>query len=190
MTWTCSQSPGSTTTYATPALCSLDGSTVSLVVGSSDGIYKIDLYNATFQAGSARWPWSTFHRDAARTGCVTSPSTTYVSASVIGRVTSQSTGLPIPGASVKVEWYDGTNWVIPEVYGRSNSRYPIGIDSVTTVGQYDDGSEINEGGYVINQLPPNRSYRLTITATGYIARQVTVPVTTGRTPPQDIALAQ
>ena len=100
---------------------------------------------------------------------------------------SQSTGKPILGASVKVEWYNGSAWVIPAVYGRTNSRYPSGTNSVTTVGSYTDGSEINEGGYVINQLPPNLSYRLTVSKQGYTTKQVTVSVTIGKVI-QDISL--
>jgi hypothetical protein len=87
-----------------------------------------------------------------------------------------------------VEWNNGSAWVIPDVFGKTDSRYPIGKDSVTTVGIYDDGSEINEGGFVISQLPPNRSYRLTVSASGYTARQITVSVTTGASSPQDITL--
>ena len=189
-TWTCAQTSG-VEINATPTICSLGGSQpgmLSLIVGSTDGMYKIDLYSTTFQPNTSRWPWPTFHRDAARTGCYTNPSTTMVSASIVGQVTSQSSGMPIHGASVKVEWYDGSAWVIPAVYGRADQRYADPqVDYVTTAGIYDNGSEINEGGFVINQLPPSRSYRLTVSKSGYTQTQVMVSVTTGAAR-QDVAL--
>ena len=188
--WTCAQTDDAAI-LSTPTLCSLNGTSLDLIVGSTDGIYRINFSTITFDPNNTtRWPWTTFHYDAARTGCTTSPSSTKVSASIIGRVTSQSTGKPIPGAHVKVEWYNGSTWVIPAVYGRTEPRYLNSqqMDYVVTAGQYDNGSEINEGGFVINQLPPNTSYRLTISKTGYTTKQVTVTVTTGMAPAQNITL--
>ncbi len=190
--WTCSQNTNDAIT-STPTLCSIDGTHLDMIVGSPDGLYKIHFDgangnpNITVNSNWTYWPWRTFHYNNARTGCSGLVPSTKVSASIIGRVTSQSTETPILGASVKVEWYNGSAWVIPAVYGRTNSRYPSGTNSVTTVGNYTDGSEINEGGYVINQLPPNTSYRLTISAQGYTTKQITVPVITGMVV-QDVAL--
>ncbi len=180
---------------STPTLCSIDGTHLDMIVGGPDGLYKIHFDGTngnpsiTVNSNWTYWPWCTFHYNNARTGCCGLVPSTKVSASIIGRVTSQSTGLPILGASVVVEWDNGSAWVIPAVNGRSDPRYPAGSgqNGVTTVGNYTNGSEINEGGYVINQLPPNTSYRLTVSAQGYTTKQITVPVTTGMVI-QDVSL--
>jgi len=172
--WTCARSTG-TEVLATPTICSLDGSQVSLIVGSTDGMYKIGLYNASFQPGSPRWPWPTFLYNAARTSC--NDNTTYPAASVsiIGRVRT-SAGVGVPGASVSVEYESGG---VPRVAGRSDPR----VNPVYTAGNTTAGDEINEGGFVINQLPTlsaGARYKLTINKPGYPSRYAYVTPAAGK----------
>jgi len=94
---------------------------------------------------------------------------------------------PVAGAAVRIEWFDGGSWVSPAVAGRTETRESLNLNPVYSVGNGTPNDEINEGGYVFNQLPPNRSYRITVSKTGYTTRQVTVPVSTGLTI-QDIDL--
>ena len=47
-----------------------------------------------------------------------------------------------------------------------------------TAGNAISSDEINEGGFVINQLPPGRGYLLTFTRDGYTDRTLTIPNTT------------
>jgi len=175
--WTCVQCPGRYKfIHASPTVCSLDGANLSMIVGASDGIYKIDLYPTTeFEPNTPRWPWPTFHRDNARTGCATSPSSTKTCASIIGRVTQN--GVHVQGASVQVECLNGGT---PQVYGRPTEERD---NPVYTVGTGDTGDEINEGGYMISQLAPNTTYHLIVNG----GQPVSVSVTTGATI-QDIAL--
>jgi hypothetical protein len=187
--------------YSTPTICSLNGTTVSLIVGSSEGLYKIDLYTVpagTFVPGSARWPWPTFHHDAARTGCSVAPSTTMVSSSIIGRVKDSYSGQWIEGAQVLVQYWNGSTWVTEtRVNGRPETRaYPL-----YTVGDGTPNNEINEGYFVINQLmppvPPDPGYvyQLVINKAGYKQKTVIVnggppytPLALGRTDVGDIQL--
>jgi len=162
--WVCTQQ-SSEMIHSTPTLCSLDGSTLSLIVVSTNDTYKIDLFSTALDpyapGNGARWPWPTFHHDRARTGCSTIPSTTMRSASIVGRVVRSGVGLP--GASVRVQYStDGTNWYDDtSVYGRSGETR---ANPITSVGTSSD--EINKGGFVINQLTPGRRYRLIVSYGG------------------------
>ena len=164
--WLCTQFD-SEHIYSTPTLCSLNGSTLSMIVASSNDIYKIDLYQTTaFDPGSARWPWPTFHHDNARTGCSTTPSSTPVSTSIIGQLKTTG-GVGIQGASVRIEYWTGTAWsssvsVYQPARGSAESR----VNPITSVGTGAAGDEINEGGFAFNQLTPDRRYHLVITNGG------------------------
>jgi hypothetical protein len=189
--WTCAENEFEYI-YSTPTLCSLDGSTLSMIVGSTKGIYKINLYQTTaFEPGSSRWPWPTFHHNKARTGCTTAPSTTMVSSSIVGRVKTSS-GYGLEGASVEVQWYDTSTstWVASTpVYGRPTANR---TNPILTVGNSTQGDEVNEGGYIINQLTPDRRYRLVISKSGYTTQTVSVnsdqAVPVGKTMVADITL--
>ena len=74
---------------------------------------KINLDNATFQPGTTRWPWPTFHHDNARTGCNTTTTPTMVSASVIGKSGQQRRWR----AWCKLSNIDTLDWVAPELLG-------------------------------------------------------------------------
>lgn len=170
--WTCAQS-SIIEANSTPSICSLNGTMVSLIVGSQDGIYKFDLYSVAFIANSDRWPWPTFHRDNARTGCATAPSVP-VSASIYGAVTLNNN--PVPGARVSIRTTNGQP--VP-VYGHSAPR----PDPVFAVGDGTPGNEMNEGYYCINELPPGATYVITATdENGHHSKTLNVSVTTGGTP--------
>ncbi len=180
--WVCAQSSG-VEADSTPTICSLDGTQISMIVGSTDGIYKIDLYSLqqgeTFVPSSTRWPWPTFHRDNARTGCTTA-SASPVSASIMGRVTLG--GNPLPLAKISVKTLGGQN---VSVYGRPSATR---MDPVRSVGDATANNEANEGGYCISQLPPNTTYRITASdANGDHQTTFDVSVTTGMVV-QNIAL--
>lgn len=189
--WTCAQTDDAAI-LATPTLCSLSGTTLDLIVGSTDGIYRINFPSITFDsANTTRWPWTTFHYDAARTGCTTAPSTTMVSSSIVGRVKSGG-GTYIQGASVKIEWYNTStsSWVMSTpVFGRSSETR---TNPILTAGAGGANDELNEGGFVISQLTPNRRYRLTISKTGYTTKVVSVnsdlAIPTGKITMADITL--
>jgi hypothetical protein len=153
----------------------LDGTHLDLIVGSTDGIYKIHFDgtngNDHIDFNSSNWDlwqWRTFHYDAARTGCTTTPSTTKVSASIIGRVrTANGTGL----ADIEVEIVDLTTNQNPVVHNRpdeSRRQY------VLIAGDATNDNEINEGGYVINQLTPGRNYLLKFKRLGYADKTYTL----------------
>lgn len=164
---------GDTPLNSTPAICSLNGTMVSLIAGSEDGIYKFGLYSGTFVANSDRWPWPTFHRDNARTGCATGMAAP-VSASIYGEVTLNK--IAVPGAHISIRTASGQP--VP-IYGRSATR----TDPVFAVGNGTPGDEINEGWYCINQLPPGATYSITATdQDGYHSKTVNVSVTTGGAP--------
>lgn len=138
---------------------------------------------------------TTFHYNAARAGVVppsvptaasTPPDPTLPYSSIVGRVVS-STGAAIEGATVTI--IDTSTGQTPVVAGQpSATRNAV----VTTVGDGTPGDEINEGGFVVNQLPNGGTYTLTLSATGY--QTATMSVTTsangGATHATDIVLAQ
>jgi hypothetical protein len=162
--WTCTQDD-TKSVLSTPTLCSLDGTHLGLVVGSTDGIYRIHFGDIEYDPDNWNlWQWRTFHYDAARTGCNTSSSATKVSASVIGKVRT-STGVGIAGVQVYIK--DLTTNQNPVVHNRSGETRPTYLN---TAGNATANDEINEGGYVINQLIPGRSYLLTFKRTGYTDR--------------------
>lgn len=177
--WRCAQEEG-IEINSTPTVCSLDGTNVSMIVGSGDGIYNIDLYTLeqgqSFISNGSRWPWPTFHRDNARTGCTTSSSSP-VSASISGKVTLND--VPVQGARISIRM-DGYPTQPPAVYGRSSTR----TDPVLSVGNTASSTdEYNEGQYCISQLPPNSTYNITATdANGQHQVTITgIAVTTGKT---------
>ncbi|MDO8588080.1 MAG: carboxypeptidase-like regulatory domain-containing protein [Armatimonadota bacterium] len=172
--WTCAQN-ASQQIFATPTICSLDGSLLNLIVGSTDGVYKINLYNATFQPGSARWPWPTFLYNSARTSCNNTTTYSPASVSIIGKVRT-SAAVGIPGATVAIEYESGG---VPPVVNGNNSR----VDPVYTAGDPTNTNEINRGGFVINQLPilsGGARYKLTISKPGYSTRYVYVTPVAGK----------
>ncbi len=87
---------------------------------------------------------------------------------IIGRVVS-TTGVAIEGATVTI--IDTSTGQTPVVAGQPSATRNA---SVTTVGDGTAGDEINEGGYVINQLPNGGTYTLTVSATGYQTTSVSV----------------
>jgi len=181
--WGCAQ-PGSSGVEvdSTPTVCSLDGTQVSMIIGSTDGIYKADLYtlqqSETFVPNSARWPWPTFHRDNARTGCQTTDTNPAppVSASIAGKITLS--GCPVQGAKIYIRVLPGLT--LPGVYGRSATRTDPALSSGDATSSTD---EYSEGQYCISQLPPNQTYRITVTdaSGGHSTTPSDVAGTTGRT---------
>ena len=175
--WTCiaPNETGVIQVLSTPALCSLDGQTLDIIAGSEDGIYRINIPGKTYEAANqSRFPWPTFHQNNARTGNPGPIGGPCVSASLIGRVVDSS-GVGVAGASVSI--VDAQTGLTPAVSGRTETRPAAGV----TAGNATPGDEANEGGFVINQLPPQRSYTLTISKTGYPTYTVTAgPVSTGK----------
>ncbi|MCE5197368.1 right-handed parallel beta-helix repeat-containing protein [bacterium] len=188
--WVCKQSGSAGVKIeSTPAICSLDGTQVSMIIGSTDGIYKTNLYSLpsgqTFVPNSARWPWPTFHRDNARTGCQTTDTNPAppVSASIYGKITS-SNGNPVQGAKVYVRVSSGLE--LPAVYGRPGETRADPVLSAGDAATLND--EFDEGQYCLSQLPPNQTYKITVTdANGGHITTTDVSVTTGKTD-QDIQL--
>ena len=185
-TWTCAQTSG-VEINATPAICSLSGSQpgmLSLVVGSRDGMYKIDLYSTTFLPNTSRWPWPTFHRDVARTGCYTDPSTTMVSASIVGQVRDTSGNLAIDAAVYIYFETDGSTSTVP--VPRSD---PVEYRTdVRSAGDQNGRPEINRGGYEINQLQPSdsfqpsRDYKIKVVYQGTTKWKYNITLPAGLTP--------
>ena len=145
---------------ATPTVGSLNGTTVSMFIGSSDGIYKTNLYTlqqGQFEPNSERWPWPTFHRDNARTGCQTTDDNPAppISVSIAGKVTLS--GNPVQQAKIYIRLLPGVT--LPGVYGQSGTR----SDPLLSAGSGAIGNEVDEGQYCISQLPPDETYRIIAT---------------------------
>lgn len=154
-------------------------------LGFAPGVYGASSFGAV----------TTFHYNAARTGMVppsvptaasTPPDPTLPYSSILGRVVS-TTGVAIEGATVTV--IDTSTGQTPVVAGQPNATRNA---SVTTVGDGIAGDEINEGGYVISQLPNGGTYELTVTAAGYQPTSVNVTTSAvgGATHAAGIVLAQ
>lgn len=178
----CCVPPGQTGSQilTAPVIDDLDNDgLVEVVVASEKGIYVFHM-DAPYAQDPVRFPWPTFHRDNARTGCV-GPAPAPVYGSIHGIVTRS--GAPISQAKVYIYYNDGSPVPVP------HSDPPYARDYVLTVGT-SDPTEVGKGAYCINQLPANRTYKLKIVVTGELDHWVNdIAVTTGARQ-VDIDLAQ
>ena len=106
-----------------------------------------------YDGSAARYPWPTFHHDAARTGCATAPGSPIYS-SMVGRVKDVNGNIAI-GAEVYIYFQsDTTTSTVPVPKHTGEYR----TDPVKSVG--DTGrTEVNRGGYSINQLATSGLYK-------------------------------
>jgi hypothetical protein len=160
-TWRCIENSAGEL-YSTPTICSLDGVNLSVIVGSSQGLYKIDCYPCgSFSPGSPRWPWPTFHHDAARTGCSVPPSGQPRSASIIGRVVNVNDNRGVNG-TVELGYFQDENWVTEtrfhlRDYPRFHDPQMIEFEANpvrTAMPSGWVGVLLNEGCFVISQIIP------------------------------------
>jgi len=101
-------------------------------------------------------PWPTFHANNERNGCAT-PTPPPVKASIVGIVSRG--GQPVPDAKVYIWEQDGSPVIIP------HSDPPVSRGYVLTVGTTNP-NERGKGAYCINQLEPNRVYKIKVEVPG------------------------
>lgn len=106
-----------------------------------------------YDASVSRYPWPTFHRDAARIGCATAPAST-ISSSIVGQVRDTSGNLAV-GAQVYIYFQsDMTTSTVPVPKSDTVTYRTSAVRSVGNTGR----TEINRGGYSINQLQPSSQF--------------------------------
>lgn len=157
---------------SSPVIDDIDGDgKIEIVAAGDKGVYVFHL-DAPYSNNPALFPWPTFHHDNQRTGCSTPPRAP-IRASIQGIVTKG--GQPLLKASVEIYYSDGTK--VPQPFVTPSTPRP----AVLTVGNSSIYGEAGEGAYSINQLEPNRTYKLKVSATGLSDKWIDVPVTTGLT---------
>ncbi len=144
--------PDSASVTTAAVIEDLDNDGLVEVVAASDmGIYVFH-FDVPYIQDPALYPWPTFHHDNQRTGCATPPPAP-VNASIQGIVTKN--GQPICRAKVYIYFNDGSP--VNEPY--SNPAVERGY--VYTVGN-DGVAEAAQGAYCINQLEPDRTYKIMV----------------------------
>ncbi|MGQ9581646.1 MAG: FG-GAP-like repeat-containing protein [Armatimonadota bacterium] len=145
---------------------------VEVLCASDKGVY-IFHFDAYYDPNNfAQHPWPTFHANNHRNGCVT-PTPPPVKASIVGIVTSA--GQPVPDAKVYIWEQDGSPVMIP------HSDPPVPRSYVLTVGTTNP-NEYGKGAYCINQLEPNKVYKIKVEMPG-VSQPVwveNIQVTTGQ----------
>ncbi len=145
---------------------------VEVLAAGDKGVYMFH-FDAPYDPNNfAQHPWPTFHGNNQRNGCAT-PTPPAVKASIVGIVSRA--GQPIPDAKVYIWEQDGSPVIIP------HSDPPISRGYVLTVGTTNP-NERGKGAYCINQLEPNRTYKIKVEAPG-VSQPVWVEnihVTTGQ----------
>ena len=160
--WTrCCIPPADTTALVltAPVIDDIDNDgKVEVLAGSDRGIYVFHFDSAYDAPNSAKFPWPTFHRDNARTGCVT-PWPAPIRGSIQGIVTKLVGGQqqPVSSAKVYIKYGDGSS--VPDPNG-------VNRDYVLTTGS-SDISQVGCGSYCINQLEADKTYQLVVEITGY-----------------------
>ncbi|MHB9038863.1 MAG: FG-GAP repeat domain-containing protein, partial [Armatimonadota bacterium] len=144
---------------------------VDVLVAGSKGIYMFHP-DAPYVNDPSHYPWPTFHRDNARSGCAT-PVPAPVNASVQGIVSFN--GTPVQSAKIYIYKNDGSPVYIP------HSNPPVERGYVLSVGDVDP-TAVGFGAYCISQLEPNETYKIKIEATGHVTQWIeNIAVTTGLT---------
>jgi len=142
---------------------------VEIVVAGSQGVYIFQT-EATYTGSSSLYPWPTFHHDNRRSGCVTPPPAP-INASIQGIISHA--GSPISGASIKIYKNDGSIVYQPNTTTERISVLSVGSSLV---------NEVGKGAYCISQLDHNQTYKLVISASGYVTKTVSgIAVGTGLT---------
>lgn len=152
-----------------PVIDDLDNDGLVDVLAASDKGIFIFKFNVPYTGDPALYPWPTFHRDNQRTGCASAPAEP-IRAAIQGIITKD--GAPVSRARVYI--YNEDDSTVPVPY----SNPPVARDYVMSVGG-PDANEAGKGAYCINQLEPDRTYKLRIVAAGSPDKWVTVPVTKG-----------
>lgn len=139
-----------------PTIDDLDGDgNIDILVAGSAGLYRFEL-EAPFTSNRSLIPWPTFRGNIERTGCIAPPAPP-TTGSIVGRI--RRSGVPVEDAMVYITKSDDSPVYTP------GSDPPTVRPPVKSVGVA-DLSEYNDGGYAINQLPPNTTYKLRIVTTG------------------------
>lgn len=154
-----------------PVIDDLDGDgKVDVVAAGDQGVFVFKL-DAPYVPDPALYPWPTFHRDNQRTGCAAGLPEP-IRASIQGIVTHN--GLPVTKAKVYIYYEDESPVPIP------HTNPPRPRSYVLTVGAL-DVDEHAKGSYCINQLEPDRTYKLKVVAAGMSDTWVTVNAGVGLT---------
>lgn len=124
-----------------------------IIVGSEGGMWHFTT-QVTYDGSATKYPWPTFHHDAGRTGCVTTPASPIYS-SIVGQVKDTSGNLAI-GAEVYIYFQsDTTTSTVPVPKSDPVTYRTSAVLSVGDAGR----SEIHRGGYSINQLQPSGQFQ-------------------------------
>jgi hypothetical protein len=129
---------------------------VEVVAASDKGVYMFHFEAPWDPQNFAQHPWPTFHANNERNGCAT-PTPPPVKASIVGIVSRG--GQPVPDAKVYIWEQDGSPVIIP------HSDPPVSRGYVLTVGTTNP-NERGKGAYCINQLEPNRVYKIKVEVPG------------------------
>jgi hypothetical protein len=144
---------------------------VDVLVAGERGIYLFK-FDAPYSGDPSHYPWPTFHKDNQRTGCATPPSPP-VNASIQGIVTVNGVG--IGGAKIYIYNADGSPVYQPGTGISLERSYVMSVGSTLP-------GAVGVGAYSINQLEPDRTYKLRVEAQGHQPMWIeNVVVTTGRT---------
>ena len=144
--------------YNAPVITLDNNGIVNVIAASDEGIYKFALGNA-YSSDPALYPWPTFHHDNQRTGCTTIQPQP-VNASIQGIITSE--GIPVPGVEVHIYYNENDIYDNPIRVPKPNST--AAREFILSVGNGGDPTEPGCGAYILNQLEPNRTYKLKIKA--------------------------
>lgn len=125
-----------------------------IIVGSEGGMWRFSVPVTFSRTDTTRYPWPTFHHDAARTGCTTTPASAIYS-SIVGQVRDTSSNLAI-GAQVYIYFQsDTTSSTVPVPKSSPVAYRTSAVKSAGDTGR----TEINRGGYSINQLKPSNQFQ-------------------------------
>lgn len=162
--------------YSSPTVDDIDGNGhADIIVGSEAGMWRFEVPVTFNRTDTIRYPWPTYHYDAARTGCITTPASPIYS-SIVGQVRDTSGNLAI-GAEVYIYFQsDATTSTVP-VPKSSPVTYRTGaVKSVGNTGR----TEINRGGYSINQLQPSgQTYKIKVVYGGVTKWKQNITLTSG-----------
>lgn len=128
-----------------------------IIVGSEGGMWRFTT-QVTYDGSASKYPWPTFHHDAARTGCAITP-VSPISSSIVGQVRDTSGNLAI-GAEVYIYFQsDTTTSTVPVPKSSPVTYRTAPVKSVGNTGR----TEVNRGGYSINQLQPSgQTYKIKV----------------------------
>ena len=165
---------------SSPTVSDIDGDGYADIIVGSGGSYTGGgmwrfTTQVTYDGSASRYPWPTFHHDAARTGCATTPASP-ISSSIVGQVRDTSGNLAI-GAQVYIYFQsDTTTSTVPVPKSNPVTYRTSAVRSVGDTGR----TEVNRGGYSINQLQPSgQTYKIKVVYGGVTKWKQNITLSSG-----------